>query len=180
MQVQLTNNQQISIRAFELKDASLLSSYLQQLSPATKQRFAPHGFDEKSIVELYRFPSSFLGFIAIDASANEIIAYSVISIGLLPHEAQRMKQYNITPGNNDGLFAPSVADAWQGCGIGSSMLRYVIQSLKQYGIRRLFLWGGVQTTNEQAIRYYQKQGFALLGSFEYNGRNEDRMLIISE
>jgi diamine N-acetyltransferase len=180
MQVQLKNQQQIAIRVFELKDTTLLANYFEQLSNATKQRFAPHDFNEESIIELYRFPSSYVGFIATDIAAGNIIAYAVISLGVLPHEVNRLHQYHITPCSTDALFAPSVADAWQGLGIGGFMLNYIKQSLKQYGIRRLFLWGGVQTSNQQAINYYMKQGFESLGLFEYNGSNEDMMLVIAE
>jgi len=40
------------------------------------------------------------------------------------------------------------------------------------------LWGGVQRYNEKATRFYLKNGFKRLGSFEYNGWNEDMMLDI--
>lgn len=163
----------IMIRTFQLADAAALSHYLYGLSSATKERFAPHGFSEEEILQLYQNPSSYLGYLALDA-AETIIAYTVVKIGLLPHEAARMEQYGfcIHP-LRDVLLAPSVADAWQGSGIGTSLMQQLKKELSSYGIQRIFLWGGVQETNTKAIAFYEKHAFTLLGVFEYKGNNRD-------
>ncbi len=176
MQVQTRQGKLIQLQHFSLQQTSALSKYLQQLSPETKQRFAPHGFDEQDILEQYRHPSAALGFIALNPLADEVIAYAIIHLKIIDYEAERFRNYGIQVNQQDVLFAPSVADAWQGSGIGSIMLQYIREALQQFGIKRLFLWGGVQSSNEQAIKYYQKHGFQQLGSFEYRGSNEDMML----
>jgi ribosomal protein S18 acetylase RimI-like enzyme len=42
----------------------------------------------------------------------------------------------------------------------------------------LFYGGGVQSDNENAINFYTKAGFKMLGSFEHFGTNYDMMLTI--
>lgn len=73
-------------------------------------------------------------------------------------------------------LAPSVADEWQGRGIGTILFDFVQAQLQAAGIRQLILWGGVQSTNLPAQGFYRKKGFIRLGSFEYHGRNDDMLL----
>lgn len=178
MQFQTRQGNLTELQHFSLYHTNALSTYLHQLSSSTKQRFAPHGFDEEDILQLYQQPSTVLGFIAIDTQTKNIIAYTVIDLNIPVYEAVRLYTYGIEVTNHDALFAPSVADAWHGLGIGTIMLKYIKEALKNFGIKRLFLWGGVQSSNEQAIAYYKKQSFQQLGSFEYNGRNEDMVLLL--
>ncbi|MBS4065490.1 MAG: GNAT family N-acetyltransferase [Chitinophagaceae bacterium] len=178
MQFHTKQGSSIQLQYFTQDQVSTLSNYLHQLSPATKQRFAPHGFDEQDILQLYQHPSSVVGFTATEALSTQIIAYAIINLNLPEYEALRLRNYGIEVNEHDALFAPSVADAWQGAGVGTIMLQYIKEAVKKFGVKRLFLWGGVQSSNEQALRYYQKQGFEQLGSFEYNGQNEDMMLLL--
>ncbi|MEI6088454.1 MAG: GNAT family N-acetyltransferase, partial [Bacteroidota bacterium] len=75
--------------------------------------------------------------------------------------------------NSDCTFAPSVDDRWQKLGIGKKMFEFILSDLKTRKIKRVILWGGVQATNENAIHYYLKNEFRILGEFEYNGNNYD-------
>lgn len=178
MRYQTKQGSILHLQYFTKEQTSALSHYLHQLSTATKQRFAPHGFDEEDILQLYEHPSSVVGFTATEALSTQIIAYAIINLNLPEYEALRLRSYGIEVNEHNALFAPSVADAWQGAGVGTIMLQYVKEAVKKFGVNRLFLWGGVQSSNEQALRYYQKQGFERLGSFEYNGQNEDMMLLL--
>ena len=154
-----------------------LESYLQQLSPETRQRFGPHRFDLSSIIEQYINPGSYLGFIARDEDSGAIIAYSILKKGFLEHERERLQSYGLaTDHHNDYTFAPSVSDAWQGKGVGQYVFRHICNELSLMGAQRIILWGGVQCSNERAVHYYLKNGFRVLGMFEYNGRNYDMIL----
>lgn len=179
MQAALSNGEIITVRTFQLQDRTALSRYLNQLSDATKQRFAPHDFDEQSIEQLYQNPSSHIGFLALDNNET-IIAYSVVKIGHLSYEADRLAAYGLQLHPlTDAVLAPSVADAWQGSGIGSAMMQLIKEQLLKFGIQRIFLWGGVQQTNLQAVRFYEKHQFTKLGVFEYNGSNIDMVCHLS-
>ncbi|WP_407520518.1 GNAT family N-acetyltransferase [Lacibacter sp. MH-610] len=179
MQAALSNGKIITVRTFQLQDCTALSRYLNQLSDATKQRFAPHDFDEQSIEQLYQNPSSYIGFLALDNNET-IIAYAVVKIGHLSYEVDRLAAYGLQPHPlTDAVLAPSVADAWQGSGIGSAMMQHIKEQLLKFGIQRIFLWGGVQATNVQAINFYGKHQFTQLGVFEYKGSNIDMVCCLT-
>ncbi len=164
----------IELRFFTLADTDALLTYLHQLSNETKQRFGPHSFDAASIQQLYQQPANHLGFIAFDTASTSIIAYSIIKIGFLQHDQQRLESYGLQLSQTtDCTFAPSVADASQSSSVGTAMLQFIKEELKQTSIQRIILWGGVQAGNEKAVNYYLKHQFRILGEFEYNGKNYD-------
>ncbi len=53
------------------------------------------------------------------------------------------------------------------------MFDFMLGKLKAMGFRRIIPWGGVQSNNIVAVKYYQKLGFSTLGNFEYQGVNLD-------
>lgn len=111
---------------------------------------------------------------AIAAETNEILAYSIIKFGYLEHDKFRLESYGLSLNHQtDATFAPSVADLWQGHGIGKHLFNFILSELENHKIQRIILWGGVQLDNEQAIKYYSKIGFETLGQFTYNGENYD-------
>jgi ribosomal protein S18 acetylase RimI-like enzyme len=172
--VLLKNNKNILLRRLNSNDFDKLSEYLQNLSTETKKRFGPHLFDRETIINLYTNSNSANSYIAIDQEAQNIIAYSIIKIGYLEHDNVRLRSYGLVPDNNtDCTFAPSVADAWQGRGIGNALLNFILDDLITFKIKRIILWGGVQTKNYKAVNFYIKNGFKILGKFEYIGENYD-------
>lgn len=157
-----------------MHDIDNLFHYLQNLSSETRSRFGPHPFDKDSIAAFYNDSTDRIGYVAIDTETGDLIAYSIIKIGFLEHDRTRLESYGLTLENkHDCTFAPSVADAWQGCGIGSNLFHFIITDLKSKAINRIILWGGVQANNERAVVYYHKLGFKTLGQFQYNGENYD-------
>ncbi len=172
------NNNQILLRKIENTDLNILYNYLNNLSCESKSRFGPHAFDKQSIINFYTDNTN-TAFIAINTTTNEIVAYCIIKTGFLVHDKQRLESYGLQLNNNlDCTFAPSVTDAWQGFGLGVQLLHFIIRQLKTENINRIILWSGVQATNINAIKFYTKSGFSMLGQFEYNGLNYDMMLHI--
>jgi diamine N-acetyltransferase len=181
MIIHIKNDGQVYIRRLTAEDFDSLFDYLQQLSPETKKRFGPHALDQEAILDLYKFPDQYLGYIALDTGTLEIIAYSIIKIGYLEHDLKRLQSYGLTPDPlTDCTFAPSVADQWQQLGIGNGMLSLILSDLKAKEIKRIILWGGVQCDNLQAVNYYRRHGFRTLGQFEYNGLNWDMILDLTQ
>jgi len=171
------NKSQVCLRRLHFNDHDNLFDYLQGLSDLTKSRFGPHGFDRQSIIDIYQKTTEYLGYIAEDILTKKIVAYSILKIGYLPHDRFRLESYGLSPNQQtDCTFAPSVADLWQGCGIGNALFQLILSDLQPKGIKRMFLWGGVQSNNEKAINFYLKIGFKRLGQFEYNGLNDDMIL----
>ena len=175
------DNRQVYLRKLKSKDFDKLFIYLQHLSEDTKKRFGPHLFDRRSIIDVYSNTYVYSGYIAIDIASEEIIAYAIIKIGYLEHDALRLQSYGVMLSNKtDCVFAPSVADAWQGYGVGNSLFQFILYDLKATDVKRVILWGGVQTDNEKAVNYYQRNGFKIVGQFYYNGGNYDMVLDVLE
>lgn len=170
-----------AVRLLQPADCEALHIYLMQLSPETKKRFAPHAFDAETIHKMF-FASDdvFQALVAIDTTTEIIVAYTALRRGIPPHDIDRYMSYGIKPcTHSDCLIAPSVTDALHGKGLGSIMLAAVLSELQRSLFRRIFLWGGVQSSNHKAIRFYQKHGFITLGQFEHHGTNHDMYFMLT-
>jgi len=169
----------IIIRRLTLDDLDGLTAYLGNLGESCRKRFGPHPFDHDTLFNIFSDLTRNIGFIAVEVSSQRIIAYAIIKLGFLDHDSDRLQSYGLQLSREkDSTFAPSVADDWQGRGIGKSMFGLILKELKTRGIKRIILWGGVQSDNEPAVNYYKRLGFQTLGQFEYFGWNYDMMFLI--
>ena len=174
------NNRQVLLRLFHINDIDLLLVYLDGLSTVTKCRFGPHGFDRHSVIDFYKPVNNVEGFIGIDIATGNMVTYAVVKKGFLLHDQHRLESYGIKLNAfTDATYAPSVADEWQGIGIGNMLYQFIVNHLKSYEITRIILWGGVQAANEKAVLYYKRNGFKELGIFEYNGSNIDMIALLT-
>jgi diamine N-acetyltransferase len=167
----------VLFRRLNPDDLDALTVYLNQLGDETKKRFGPHPFDTQSLIAVYEQTETYRGYIALDPETAAIVAYSVIKLGYVERDGLRFAGYGL-PLNieTDCTFAPSVADAWQGQGIGNGLFQLILADLKPIGIERIVLWGGVQADNDRAVRYYTKHEFKVMGQFDRNGENYDMIL----
>lgn len=169
-------NKPIEIRPFTGNDIEHLLSYLHQLSPGTAKRFQPHPYYKEKVLEFYTDPEH-EAWISIDTASHKIIAYTVLKKGYLHHDYPRLQQYGVNISyEHSYTIAPSVTDEWQSEGVGQLLFDHVLSEMKNRQVKQLILWGGVQTDNVKAVRFYQKNGFRSLGHFQYNGLNEDMLL----
>jgi ribosomal protein S18 acetylase RimI-like enzyme len=171
-----------TIRLLQQTDFLALLNYYDGLSPASKNRFAPHVFDPNTLAKMFvDQPEVFIAYIGLHEPDNKIIAYTVLRQGIPSHDAARYLSYGLQPDeHSDCLLAPSVADNCQGMGLGTLMLKKILDDLRHTNILRIFLWGGVQATNTRAINFYQKHQFSTLGRFEHYGQNIDMMLVVDQ
>ena len=56
-------------------------------------------------------------------------------------------------------FAITIADSWQGCGIGRKLLAMLVDSARGHGVRRII--GDVLSTNTPMLRLARSQGFRI-------------------
>jgi L-amino acid N-acyltransferase YncA len=170
----LPNEDHIQYRRINSDDLENLMLYLHQLSPDTRKSFGPHQFDLQTLSQLYEKTNDHIGYIVIEEHTGKIIAYAILKKGYLEHDRQRLDSYRLQPDHQtDCTYAPSVADDWQGRGIGITLFKYILSDVDKLSFRRIILWGGVQADNERAVRYYKQIGFTILGQFQYNGNNFD-------
>jgi GNAT superfamily N-acetyltransferase len=160
------------------EDLDQLMEYFNNLGNETKKRFGPHAFSQETIMQL-RNDNAYRLFVAKSVDEGSIVGYTVIKMGWLDFEISRLKAYGLYPEATDFTIAPSIADSWQGKGLGTLFLSYIVDYAREkLASRRIILWGGVQSDNSKAVRLYQKTGFRVLGQFEHNGLNIDMILEI--
>lgn len=165
----MTNN--ITCRQWLVSDLPNLLSYLHHLNEETRNRFGPHPFTKEALEHLYHHPD-YTGFIIIENNSTFIIGYAIVKLGYLEHDHPRLLSYNILPDHTtDATYAPSLANDWQGKGIGKVLWNHTKNHLQQQQKQRVILWGGVQEDNVVAVNYYNKIGFIKIGSYEYHGKN---------
>ncbi len=163
-------DENLKICHLEEKYFEKLDKYLNNLSVVTLSRFAPHSFDLPTIRQFYLPENHHTGFIIEHIFTQTIVAYAIIKYGYVRRDEQRLKSYDLDlyP-ETDCTFAPSIADDWQGKGIGKMLFQHIKEEMQKKGMKRMILWGGVQTSNEKAVTFYQKLGFNKIGNFENKG-----------
>lgn len=173
---QAKNGADIICRRLTIEDHDALYLYLQALSSQSKKRFGPHPFDKSSIFKFYNEQTVLnIPYGAFDNKTNTLIAYAIIRTGYLECDKDRLESYGLELNNSsDCTFAPSVADQWQGLGVGGCLFNFILSDLPD-NVKRIILWGGVQADNQRAINYYKKKEFRLLGEFEHHGANFDML-----
>ena len=174
MLIYAKENVPVELEKLSSEDFESLETYFSGLGAETKNRFGPHPFNKVDIAAVYAHQHLYNGYIAREKENGHIIAYAIVKNGYLEHDYLRLQSYGIKPDNfKDCTYAPSVADQWQGFGIGYHLFKFIVSQLKSEGIHRILLWGGVEVTNQVAIEFYRRNGFYILGSFQHNGENYD-------
>ncbi|MEO8406618.1 MAG: GNAT family N-acetyltransferase [Chitinophagaceae bacterium] len=167
------------IRLLKQEDAGNLFNYLTDgLSPQSKAWYAPHSFGWETVNFICNnLPGDSDRYVAIDEE-GAIIAYMIIKKGMIDYDRTRLLMKNIYFDQHAiCTFAPSVADAWQNSGLGSQLYDIIEKDLletKPY--KHIILWGGVNTDNPRAFHFYTKKGFTKLGSFWYDGKENEDMV----
>lgn len=162
-------------------DAEAIVHYYNQLSEATKQKFAPHPFTTAYLEEQILESKEYIALIAKDSATNKVIGYAITQLWIFDYDIIRWGNYGQSIQNEYkqyACFAPSVADAAQHTGIGRQLLEHSIDELKAKEYRYILLWGGVKCSNIAAVQFYLKNNFKLMGHFEYEGGNYDMLLTI--
>jgi diamine N-acetyltransferase len=166
------NTQFIQIRLLKFDDSERLFKYCNGLSDLTKSRFAPHQFDKETIENICRYigKDDSFRFVAITTDTEQIIGYFIAKSGMSENDKSRFFQNktHLIPEECCSI-APSVADDYQGSGLGKALFKFMIDYLREHQKHHLILLGGVQKENEKAIRFYQKMGFQEAGEFGRNG-----------
>lgn len=178
----LKNGDEALVRLVREDDTQYLLSYLDRLSPASKSRFAPHPFDKETVFRICKQGYSDVRYyVAEHSKTHDIIAYALLKLGVLKHDAERYESYNLPLQEAyTCTYAPSVADDFQRLGVGSLLFDYILLDVYFLGKKSIILWGGVQATNENATHYYIKKGFQHVGEFQNDVMaNYDMMYMMS-
>lgn len=180
--VMLPSGESITIRLLEPTDAPKLTAYFNGLSEQTKSYFAPHSFIEETVRHICKTlnPSEIVRLVATSANDQKIIAYTLLLSGATPSDMARYEALSMPiDTETDYSIAPSIADAYQSRGLGNHLMSKALAVARVMNKQRIILWGGVQSRNERAFRYYQKYGFVQVGQFENEVLNYDMCLSLT-
>lgn len=158
-----------TVRLLAADDVERLGDYFVSLSEETRRRYGPHPFDYPTAANFCANlkPAETQRYVALNQQ-GQIIAYMILQMSVGEGEIRRYAAQGIAlDGAKDCLLAPSVADAYQNRGIGTSIARQVIESARVQKRRYLVLMGGVRAYNALGIRFYQKLGFQQIADFEH-------------
>ena len=117
-------------------------------------------------------------FVAVVSGPDEpVCAYILLWIGARPSDVERYSKLGIPLSlRSDAALAPCVADEWQGRGLGSAMMRPLLDLARRLGVRRIVLWDGVMQQNARAVHFYTRLGFRKVGEFVTGHASDDMIL----
>jgi GNAT superfamily N-acetyltransferase len=161
--------QRYRLRLLNKFDGPALESFLRGLSRATTLRWGAHHPDLLSAADACAAIGTD-GTIRVVAEAlrergDELAAYAVLHTVFPDYERARYAKYGIELDANCLRLAPAVADGYQGKGVGSALLRWIVQLADQLGVSKLVLWAGVHFDNHAGLALYLKTGFQHAGVF---------------
>jgi diamine N-acetyltransferase len=168
-----------ALRLLRFTDTHRLQAYFDGLSATTRSRFQPHAMNRETVSTLCGAVSSNIMRFVVLLNAD-IIGYFVLDPNMSEHEAARYRVQGIELSSGiDFLFAPSIADAWQGRKVASHAMPALIEFAKAAGARSLVLMGGTQATNVAAVAFYRKFGFTSHGGYHTGVFNHDMRLCLA-
>ena len=163
----------IIFRPLAPDDDGALADFLQNLSPQTRRFSTYASYDLAAAQEMCEAINRYDKLRMVATSGQRIVALFEFSFGIVDDDIKRYQGYDIALDERvDCRFGPCLADNYQDRGLGSQLLPAMLDIAHRFGKQRMILWGGVLADNARAIRYYEKNGFRLLGKF-HNDMDEE-------
>lgn len=163
----LLSGEDVIFRPLKPDDVSSLTRFFANLSAKTREYYTVDNDDASSAQEKCDAINQYdkLRFVVENKITKNIIALLEFSFDTVK-DKERFIKYGIKLNTaTDCRIGLCIADDYQNMGLGSLFFPYLIDIAKQFGQKRIILWGGVYATNERAIRFYKKNGFKRLGLF---------------
>jgi diamine N-acetyltransferase len=180
----LHNSKVVTFRPLMPDDADRLAVFLGELSAESRRLSTFDGYDQAAAKELCDAIGRYdkLRFVLEEESSGRIVGILELSLGLPDGDIQRYQKAGVAlEEDTDIRFGPTLADDYQGSGVGTAVFPLVIDVARALGKKRIILWGGVLSDNSRAIHYYEKHGFKPMGGFTGpDGRESlDMMLVLN-
>ena len=156
-----TQSEEITFRPLQHTDVSSLQQFLENLSEVTR-RFATYPSYDLQCAQQFCDDIDHYEILRMIATVgnNQIIAVFEFNVDLEEFDIHRYRKYGVELNDETDIqFAPCIADEYQNRNLGSRLLHLMIDLAKQLGKKRMILWAGVLTDNQQAIRFYEKNHF---------------------
>ncbi|MFD7610936.1 GNAT family N-acetyltransferase [Streptomyces sp. NPDC059828] len=176
----LEGGSEVVFRPLARADAERLAGFLEGLSPESRRFSTQDGYDLVAARELCDAIARYdkLRLVLEEAPAGRIVGLLEFSLDLHPDDIARYQEADIPLAATDCRFGPTLADDYQGKGVGTHVFPLIADVARRLGRKRIILWGGVLAGNPRAIRYYEKSGFRPVGTFaEADGTRSLDMLL---
>ncbi|MFE9404895.1 GNAT family N-acetyltransferase [Streptomyces sp. NPDC006530] len=169
------------LRPLTHADTGQLAGFLGALSSESRRFITFGGYDLATARELCDAIARYdkLRLVLEDVPSGRIVGLLEFSLALTPADIARYQDAGVRlTETTDCRFGLTLADDYQGRGVGTLAFPLVTEVARLLGRTRIILWGGVRADNPRAIRYYEKNGFQPVGFFtEADGsRSLDMML----
>ncbi|MFI7462129.1 GNAT family N-acetyltransferase [Nonomuraea sp. NPDC049646] len=163
----LKDGSDVVFRPLTHADAEGLAAFLDGLSAATRRLSTFDGHDLKAARKLCDAIARYdkLRLVLEDVLSGRIVGLVEFSLDLHPADIARYQKAGIPLAATDCRFGLTLSDDHQGRGVGTQIFPLVADVARQFGKTRVILFGGVLADNPRALRYYDKHGFRLVGSF---------------
>lgn len=179
------NGAQVQLLFRPLKDIDVdpLTNFLENLSSESKRFSVYPGYDRSTAQQFCSGISrnDRIRFVLINPLPESGFSYRIVGLFFLkfgvsePYIERFKRAVGIELDSETTVcIGPTLADEYQGKGLGSLVLKILLDLAKKLGKRRVILYGGVMEDNVRAIRFYEKHGFKKIGCFM--GKNGQKSL----
>ncbi|MFD0885969.1 GNAT family N-acetyltransferase [Streptosporangium algeriense] len=163
----LNDGSEVVFRPLTRTDTERLADFLEGLSAESRRLSTFDGYDlgaaRKLCDAIARYDK--LRLVLEDVLSGRIVGLVEFSLDPHPADIARYREAGIHLAATDCRFGPTLADDYQGRGVGTRIFPLVADVARRFGRKRVILFGGVLADNPRAIRYYEKHGFRRVGSF---------------
>jgi GNAT superfamily N-acetyltransferase len=174
---------EVEVREVRSNDEIELGIFFESLTDTTRKLYGPHPLNAKQAKQICEHLPEVdkKRFIAIHN--RKIIGYFLFDFDHYPNEFDRYAKLDLSLNFKiDPVFAPCISDDYQGKGIASNVMPYLMEWAKSNRLRSIVLMGGTQEPNKRARKFYQNMGFQEFSWF-YTANNDvnnvDMRLVLS-
>lgn len=183
--IHLSDNTKIKFRPLEESDADMLARFLKDLSALTRERSSFESYDLNCATDLCDSINKYdkLRFVCVEDNKQDnsrIVGLLELSFGIPESDVKRFAEGGLSLNEEtDVRFGPTLSDDFQGRGLGTRAFNEIVEIVRNFGKKRILLWGGVLESNVPAVKFYEKLGFKKVATFIKDGKNHfDMMLTI--
>lgn len=157
----------VVFRPLARTDADRLAGFLSDLSPETRRLSPFDGYGLATARELCDAIARYdkLRLVLDEEASGRVVGLLEFSLDLHPGDIVRYRESGIHLTPADCRFGVTLADDYQGRGVGTRVFPLVTDVARRFGKKRIILLGGVFADNARAIRHYRRNGFQPAGSF---------------
>ncbi|MFD5358045.1 GNAT family N-acetyltransferase [Streptomyces tendae] len=154
----LNDGSDVVFRPLVRADAERLAGFLSALSVESRRLSTFDGYDLATALELCDAIARYdkLRLVLEEVPSGRIVGLLEFSLDLHTEDIARYREAGIRLAATDCRFGPT---------LGTQVFPLVTDVARRLGRKRIILLGGALADNPRAIRYYQKNGFQLAGSF---------------